>query len=365
MNQRSTDERWMRLALTLARRGLGRVWPNPAVGCVLVQGNRVVGRGWTQPGGRPHAETVALAQAGPCAKGATAYVSLEPCAHHGKTPPCAQALIDAKVARVVCALTDPDIRVSGKGFKMLETAGIAVTTRVLNAEATSLNLGFLTKITKSRPMVTLKLAASLDGRIATRTGDSRWITGPASRRFVHLMRASHDAIMIGSGTALADDPDLSVRGLGMAPWSPVRVVLDSKLRLPATSQLARTAANIPVWLCHDKNATASDADLPEVRLIGCKTDSTGRVDPTDALAQLAKSGITRVLCEGGGQLAASLLRQHLVDRLIVFSAGLAIGSDAKPMLATMGLDQLASAPRFDLLQSVILGNDVMTSWKVT
>ncbi|MBD3764054.1 MAG: bifunctional diaminohydroxyphosphoribosylaminopyrimidine deaminase/5-amino-6-(5-phosphoribosylamino)uracil reductase RibD, partial [Rhodobacterales bacterium] len=236
-------------ALALAARGLGRVWPNPAVGCVLVAQGRVVGRGWTQPAGRPHAETVALAQAGDLARGATAHVTLEPCAHHGQTPPCALALVQAGVARVVTALTDPDPRVSGRGHAMLRAAGLAVTEGVLAAEARALQQGFLTRVTRGRPMVTLKLATSLDGRIATATGESRWITGPLARRAVHALRMRHDAVLVGAGTALADDPDLTVRDLG-SPHQPIRLVLDSRLRLPVDSRLGRSAGAVPVWLLH-------------------------------------------------------------------------------------------------------------------
>ncbi len=217
------DPRHMAHALGLARRGLGRVWPNPAVGCVLVKGSRVLGRGFTQPGGRPHAETVALAAAGEGARGATAYVTLEPCAHHGRTPPCAGALAAAGVARVVTAIEDPDPRVSGRGHAMLRAAGIAVTEGVLAEEARALQRGFLSRVVRGRPMVTLKLAASLDGRIATAAGESRWITGPGARARVHAMRAMHDAVMVGAGTARADDPMLTVRGLGV-DHQPVRVV---------------------------------------------------------------------------------------------------------------------------------------------
>ena len=213
-------------ALALARRGLGNTWPNPAVGCVLVRDGRVVGRGWTQPGGRPHAEVRALAQAGEAARGATAYVTLEPCAHHGKTPPCAEALIRSGVARVVTALTDPDPRVSGRGHAMLRAAGIAVTEGVRESAAREAQRGFLTRVTLGRPMLTLKLATSFDGRIATALGESQWITAPAARRQVHALRLTHDAVMVGGGTARADRPGLNVRGMGRVR-QPVRVVVSS------------------------------------------------------------------------------------------------------------------------------------------
>ena len=215
-------------ALALGQRGLGRTWPNPAVGCVIVHGGRVVGRGWTQPGGRPHAEVRALAQAGSAARGATAYVTLEPCAHHGHTGPCAEALIAAGVARVVTALQDPDPRVSGRGHAMLRAAGVAVTEGVLEPEARAVNAGFLKRVCHGLPLVTLKLATTLDGRIATASGESRWITGPEARRAVHALRLVHDAVLVGAGTARADDPDLTVRDLG-ATHQPVRIVIDSRL----------------------------------------------------------------------------------------------------------------------------------------
>ena len=242
------DGRFMALALRLAERGLGRTWPNPAVGCVVVKDGRVVGRGWTQPGGRPHAEVEALSRAGARALGATVYVSLEPCAHYGRTPPCTMALIHAGVRRVVAATLCPDRRVDGKGVAQLRQAGIEVDLGLMGAEAEALNAGFLLKERAGRPLVTLKLATSLDGRIATRTGASRWITGEAARARGHWLRATHDALMIGSGTALADDPSLTCRLPGLEARSPVRVVLDGRLRLPATSRLAATAGAVATWL---------------------------------------------------------------------------------------------------------------------
>ena len=208
-SETSRDWRYMAAALTLAERGLGNVWPNPAVGCVIVKGGRVVGRGWTQPGGRPHAESEALRRAGAAAKGATAYVTLEPCAHHGKTPPCAEALIEAGISRLVAAMADPDSRVSGRGFESLKAAGIDVSIGLGGEQAARLNGGFRSRIESGRPLVTLKLATSLDSRIATQSGESQWITGTASRARGHLLRAQHDAILVGSGTALADDPSLT------------------------------------------------------------------------------------------------------------------------------------------------------------
>jgi diaminohydroxyphosphoribosylaminopyrimidine deaminase/5-amino-6-(5-phosphoribosylamino)uracil reductase len=349
-------------ALRLAARGLGNVWPNPAVGCVIVRDGIVVGRGWTQPGGRPHAEVRALQQAGSLAEGATAYVTLEPCAHHGHTPPCAEALIAAKVARVVTALTDPDPRVSGKGHAMLRTAGIAVTEGVLTAQATQLNAGFLKRVTQGLPFVTLKLAASLDGRTATATGESRWITGPEARRKVHAMRLAHDAVMVGSGTALADDPDLTVRDMG-AVRQPVRIVLDRMLKHSPESRLGRTARETPVWLLHGPSApeaartawAATGATLIEV-------PETGSLDLKAALQALAQKGLTRILSEGGATLAAALVKAGLVDELAMFSGGMLIGAEGHAAVGPLDLTALAQAPGFGLVHHERLGPDTLSIW---
>ncbi|PLS22559.1 bifunctional diaminohydroxyphosphoribosylaminopyrimidine deaminase/5-amino-6-(5-phosphoribosylamino)uracil reductase RibD [Amylibacter cionae] len=357
------DERFMQMALTLGQRGLGNVWPNPAVGCVLVKDNRVIARGWTQPGGRPHAEVHALMQAGEQARNATAYVTLEPCAHHGKTGPCSDALVKAGIRRVVCATQDPDARVCGKGFEILEKAGIEVTRNVLKAQADADHIGFFSRITKSRPSVTLKLASSLDGRIATRTGDSRWITGPMARRAVHLMRARHDAILVGRNTVAQDDPDLSVRDLGLAHRSPVRVVLDSRLSLPATGRLARTARDIPLWICHTNAADSAQkwSDIGAFPLT-CAATAGGQLDISGVLEALANQGITRLFVEGGGQVAASFLQAGVVDELALFSAGVAIGADGRPNLGAFGVDALKDAPRFTRKSVTTLGPDILSIW---
>lgn len=359
------DRRHMRHALGLARRALGRVWPNPAVGCVLVREGRIVGRARTADGGRPHAETEALAMAGNAAKGATAYVTLEPCAHHGQTPPCADALITAGIARAVIATADPDPRVHGQGAARLRAAGIAVTTGVLDAEARALNAGFLSRVTRGRPHLTLKLALSLDGRIATASGESRWITGPEARRRVHAMRAAHDAVLVGGGTARADDPSLTVRGLG-ADRQPVRIVATRTLNLPFPSRLADTLNEAPLWIAHGaaqtEPANIHRWDDAGARRLAIATRG-GHLDPADLLRVLGDQGLTRVFCEGGGTFAASLLGAGLVDDLIVFSAGLAIGAEGQPGLGVMGLSALADAPRFDLLRSQTVGPDMMSVWR--
>ncbi len=362
MKTHSADERWMRLALSLGARGLGTTWPNPAVGCVIVKNGRVIGRGWTQPTGRPHAERVALAQAGDAAKGATAYVTLEPCSHTGKTSPCADALANAGIARVVCATGDPDERVAGKGYEKLRAAGIQVDTGILQDAANSANMGFFSRITKQRPMVTLKLASSLDGKIATQTGESQWITGSEARSYVHYLRATHDAVMIGSGTSVEDDPSLTVRLTGLEHRHPVRIVMDSNLSTDANSILANTAADIPVWMCHSRDASGLDAwQKTNADLIECSMED-GHISLPDALAKIASKGITRIFCEGGGYLAASLIKHGLVDRLITFTAGMAIGADGKPNLGALNVSSLDQAPRFELLEYRKIGADLMTEW---
>ncbi|MBC7131745.1 MAG: bifunctional diaminohydroxyphosphoribosylaminopyrimidine deaminase/5-amino-6-(5-phosphoribosylamino)uracil reductase RibD [Roseovarius sp.] len=353
----------MALALALGRRGMGQCAPNPAVGCVIVAGGRIVGRGHTAPGGRPHAETQALAQAGDLARGATAYVSLEPCAHHGETPPCAEALIAAGVARVVAPFEDTDPRVSGRGLAMLRAAGIAVQTGVLAEEAARDHAGFLIRNEVGRPFVTLKLAASFDGRIATASGHSQWITGAQARRAVHAMRARHDAVMVGAGTARADDPMLTVRGLGVTR-QPVRVVVSRRLDLPLMSQLARSAREVPLWLCH--GAEVDDAIAAAWRGVGARLLPcdvvAGQVDPASLLQALGAAGLCRVFCEGGGALAASLLGAGLVDELVGFTAGLAIGAEGLPGIGALGLARLDEAPRFALIETRAIGGDVLHRW---
>ncbi len=361
---RGPDERFMRLALSLGRRGLGRVAPNPSVGCVLVREGRIVGRGVTAPGGRPHGEAVALAQAGEAARGATAYVTLEPCAHYGQTPPCADALAAAGVARVVVAMGDPDPRVAGKGLARLRAAGIEVVGGVLEAEARRDHAGFLSVVERGRPMLTLKLASSFDGRIATATGESRWITGEAARRLVHAERARHDAVMVGAGTARADDPMLDVRGLGVR-HQPVRVVLSSTLDLPLEGRLAASAKTQPLYLLHGSGADRGLAEAWQergARLIGVG-EGAGGLDLSEAMQALGAAGLTRIFCEGGGVLAASLLGAGLVDRLLGFTAGLALGADGRPSLGALEVTRLADAPRFSLVETHALGGDVLHVWE--
>jgi diaminohydroxyphosphoribosylaminopyrimidine deaminase/5-amino-6-(5-phosphoribosylamino)uracil reductase len=355
----------MRAALALARRGLGSAWPNPAVGCVLVKDGAVVGRGWTQPGGRPHGETEALRRAGEAARGATAYVSLEPCCHWGKTPPCTDALVAAGVARVVLPVEDPDPRVSGRGIARLKDAGVEVVTGVLADEARRLNEGFFRRINEGRPLVTLKLASTLDGRIATAEGESRWITGERARERAHLLRARHDAVMVGSNTVLADDPELTCRLPGLADRSPVRIVVDGRLRVPLTANLVVSAPTTPTWFVTLKG------DAPErhrvfrdcgVELI--EVAAAGEtVDLVAAFQELGKRGLTRVLVEGGAILAAAVLRAGLVDHIAWFRAPRLIGGDGVPAITAFGIDKLAATPRFARVAVEALGDDVLETFQ--
>ena len=360
------DAAWMRTALGLARRGLGRVWPNPAVGCVLVSEGRVVGRGWTGDGGRPHAEVAALTAAGARARGATAYVTLEPCAHTGRTPPCTEALIAAGIARVVVGIEDPDPRVDGKGVEALRAAGIAVEVGCLATEALDVNRGFLTRIATGRPLVTLKLATSIDGRIATGAGESRWITGPRARSEVHLMRAQSDGVLVGAGTVRNDDPKLDVRDIGLAAASPVRIVVTGGLMVPRDGYLAETAPAIPLWLCHHAEAEPARIKAWEEKgavLIDVPFEPDGQLDLSAMMQRPGERGLTRLLCEGGGRLAAALLEADLVDEIVTYTAGIVLGDDAVAAVGALEIEALQLAPRFRLIETARIGPDTRSRWR--
>lgn len=365
-----TDQDFMATALRIARRGLGNVWPNPAVGCVIVSGasgRQILGRGWTQPRGRPHAETVALDQArarfgAGALAGSTAYVTLEPCSHLGRTPPCADALISARVARVVVACGDPDARVGGRGIQRLRDAGIEVVTDVCRAEAEDTNVGFLTRVTAGRPMVSLKIATTSDGRIATRTGDSQWITGAPARRHAHLLRAQHDAIAVGIGTVAADDPSLTCRLPGMEGRSPVRVVFDSQLRISLESELVRTAGEVQTWVL---SAARTDKERRKalegagVTVVPIETVVDGQPDPAAALRALGAMGVTRLMVEGGARLATGLLRAGLVDRLLWFRAPSLIGGDGLPPFGDLGVGDISEMPTLKPVSRTPVGDDTL------
>jgi diaminohydroxyphosphoribosylaminopyrimidine deaminase/5-amino-6-(5-phosphoribosylamino)uracil reductase len=356
----------MAVALRLSERGLGSVWPNPAVGCVLVREGRIVGRGWTQPGGRPHAEVEALRRAGRAALGATAYVTLEPCAHYGHTPPCTMALLQAGIRRAVIATTDPDPRVDGRGVEQLRQAGVEVTVGLCGPEAETINAGFIASKRTGRPLVTLKVATSLDGKIATRTGESQWITGAPARAHGHLLRRSHDAIMVGSGTAVADDPELTCRLPGADNRRRVRIILDRRLRLDPASKLARSSGEVPTWLVTGPDAAPDK--LATLRALGVATLpvalTDGRLDLGEVLATVAARGITRVLVEGGAELATSLLRQRRVDRLAWYRAPLVIGDDGRAAIAPLGTDALADVLMVEPAGGTALARDRLERYMI-
>lgn len=353
------DQSWMMHALALARRGQGQVAPNPSVGCVLVKGGIVVGRGFTQRGGRPHAETVALQQAGTAAKHSTAYVTLEPCSHFGETGPCAQALIDAGVARVVVATGDPNPLVSGRGIEMLRSAGIDVAEGVLQAEAVDLNHGFFQCMVANRPSFTLKLAGSLDGKIALANGQSQWITGERARAYGHLLRARHDAILVGVNTVVMDDPDLGCRLAGLEHTSPAKVILDRSLRTPATAKILKLAHQVRTILVSEVDILPPTMGSTGVELV--TVNST--YDLCEVARALADLGLTSVLVEGGGQVAASFLKQGMIDKLTLFTAGMAIGADGKSAIADLGLAEIPHAPHFTLEKIRRIGADMLATYR--
>ena len=363
------DHEALHAALVLARRGLGSAWPNPAVGCVLAREDldgRIIGRGWTQPGGRPHAETEALSRAGALTQGATAYVTLEPCDHQGETPPCTEALIAAGVTRCVIAIEDTDPRVSGAGIRRLANAGVETQLGLFEQEARHRNAGFLMRVTKGRPLITLKTATTLDGRVATAKGQSKWITGAPARAFAHGLRAENDAIMIGIGTALADQPSLTCRLPGMEDRSPVRIVADSTLRLPVESPLVETAGDVPTWVVTVKSADQDKRQALEakgIEVIEVAAGNDGRPDLIAVVMELGGRGLTRLLVESGGDLAAALIKHDLADRLAWFRSPKLIGGDGKGAVAAFGIEAIAEAPAFVRDSITDAGDDVLETYR--
>jgi diaminohydroxyphosphoribosylaminopyrimidine deaminase/5-amino-6-(5-phosphoribosylamino)uracil reductase len=353
------DLRFMRLALDLGRRGLGNAWPNPAVGAVIVKDGVVIGRGWTQAGGRPHAETEALRRAGAAARGATLYATLEPCSHHGKTPPCAEAIIAAGIARVVSAIEDPNPEVAGQGDAMLRAAGIEVTTEVCAEEARRAHAGHIRRILDGRPHVTLKLAVSSDGKAGLAGRRPARITGEESRARVHLMRAMNDAILTGIGTVLSDDPALTCRLPGMAAQSPVRVVLDQSLRLPPSAKLVQTARQVPVWVICGEDAPANrERALAELGVIVQRTEAgESGLDLHAVLQALATRGITRLMVEAGPRLCAAFLRSDLIDEAYLLRGPDAIGADGIDALDGLPLSALTGSPKLRETGTEKVGSD--------
>ncbi|MBK9082675.1 MAG: bifunctional diaminohydroxyphosphoribosylaminopyrimidine deaminase/5-amino-6-(5-phosphoribosylamino)uracil reductase RibD [Rhizobiales bacterium] len=364
-DEAARDRRFMRAALAFGARNLGRTAPNPAVGALVVREGVIVGRGATRPGGRPHAETIALADAGEAARGATLYVTLEPCSHHGLTPPCADAIVAAGIARVVSAIEDPDPRVSGRGHARLAAAGVATVVGVCADEARRANLGHILRTREGRPMLTLKLAETADGYAAAGEHDPRlMITGLAANNRVQMMRASCEAIMVGVGTALADDPLMTVRLPGLDAYRPLRIVLDTALRLPLRSRLVVTARERPVLV------VASDAASPEreraLREAGVEVERVdvervaaraARLDLAAALGRLAARGLTRVFSEGGPTVAAALIEKGLVDEVALFTAPKPLAREGVRALGAEARARLADPRAFALVEDARVGHD--------
>ena len=354
------DRRFMQLALALGRRGLGRTWPNPAVGVVIVKDGMILGRGWTQPGGRPHAETEALKRAGKDARGATLYVTLEPCSHQGKTPPCVDAIIRAGITRVVSALEDPNPEVAGQGYAKLRERGIAVETGFGAEEAAHQHAGHIRRMREGRPQVLLKLAASADGKAGLPGRKPAAITGEAARRRVHQMRAEFDAILIGIGTVLSDDPHLTCRLPGMIDRSPVRVILDARLRIPLATSIVGTARDTPTWVFTSPAPSAMAEDILKAKGVEVfRVDAKdGRLDLAAVLKALAGRGITRLMMEGGPTVAAAFLQAGLVDEAALFRSPNELG-DGIAALEELPLTALTKSAKLKSVATEAIGGDTL------
>jgi len=356
-SQSAGDAGHMARALELARRGLWSTDPNPRVGCVIADGDRVVAEGWHERAGGPHAEAMALAAAGTAARGATAYVTLEPCAHHGRTPPCADALVAAGVGRVVYAMRDPNPRVDGGGAKRIAAAGIPVECGLLEREARELNPGFISRMTRGRPWVTVKLAASLDGATALPDGESRWITGESAREDVQRLRARSSAVMTGSGTVLADDPRLDVRLAG-ATRQPLRVVLDSKLRTPPGARILAPPGSALI-LCTDEDPALGAALRAAGADIAMVASAAGGVDLAAALSLLAAREVNELLVECGAGLAGAMLAAGLVDELLLYLAPTLLGRGSRPLVALDAPASMAERLEFSIVDRQDVGGDLL------
>ncbi len=364
---KAADQRFMQLALTLGRRGQGRTWPNPAVGAVIVKDGVIVGRGWTQPGGRPHAEPEALKRAGEAARGATLYVTLEPCSHIGKSPPCADAIIAAGIARVVSAIEDPNPEVAGQGHAKLRTAGIAVDIGLGAAEAARDHAGHFRRVRDKRPHVILKLAVSSDDKIGAAGRKPVAISGEAAKARVHLLRAQCDAILVGIGTVRADDPLLTCRLPGMEARSPVRVVLDRSLRIPGTSRLVHSARGTPLWvmtsnLAEARAAMKLGAAGAQVIRVAAATTPPG-LDLATVLRALSEKGITRLLVEGGARVASSFVAAGLVDEVWLLRGAEPVGADGVAALDALPLTSITQSPSFRVRASETLQNETLTIYE--
>lgn len=365
MSEPEIDAHYMARALRLARRGLYTADPNPRVGCVLVRGDAIVGEGWHARTGGPHAEVGALEAAGEATAGATAYVTLEPCCHHGRTPPCTDALLNAGIARVVMATQDPNPAVAGQGQRALEAAGVEVSSGVLEADAEALNVGFFRRMRRQRPYLRSKIAASLDGRTALANGDSQWITGAAARADVQRLRARSSAILTGVGTILADDPSLNVRAAELAEaHQPLRVIADSSLRTPVDARTLGLEGGVMIMtIAGDVSAHRQLADAgADIQVVAaCATDA-GRVDLDALLVRLAEREINEVLVEAGAGLNGALLRAGLIDELIIYIAGSVLGDTGRGMFDMPGLANLSARPEFNLADVRKVGTDLRMTY---
>jgi diaminohydroxyphosphoribosylaminopyrimidine deaminase / 5-amino-6-(5-phosphoribosylamino)uracil reductase len=364
-DSKESDRRFMQLALTLGRRGQGRTWPNPAVGAVIVKDGVIVGRGWTQPGGRPHAEPEALRRAGEAARGATLYVTLEPCSHFGKSPPCADAVIAAGVKRVVAAIEDSNPEVAGQGHARLRAAGIAVDVGLCAVEAARDHAGHFRRVRDKRPHVILKLAVSPDDKIGAAGGRPIAITGEAVRNRVHLLRAQSDAILVGIGTVLSDDPLLTCRLPGMEARSPVRVVLDQNLRIPAASKLVHSARETPLWVIGSELAeAAANMRLGAAGAQVMRMPANGpELDLLSVLHALAEKGITRLMVEGGSRVASSFVAADLVDEIWLFRGVEAVGQGGVDAFDALPLSKITQSQGFKVHASETFDSDTLTIYE--
>lgn len=350
----TADHAHMALALRLAERGLFSTTPNPRVGCVIVRDGEVVGEGWHARAGEPHAEVHALRAAGERARGATAYVTLEPCSHHGRTPPCANALVDAGLSRVVAAMRDPNPQVSGGGLALLTLAGIQAEVGLLEAEARELNIGFVARMTRGRPWLRVKTASSLDGKTALLNGESKWITGPAARADVQAWRARACAVLTGVGTVLADDPRMNVRDLD-SPRQPLRVIVDSRLNTPPTAQILHGGALI---VCAEEDAGKGAALAAAGAEVLCLPGPNGRVGLAALAGELGRRGLNEIHVEAGATLNGALLDAGLVDEWVAYLAPLVMGDAARGLFALPPLTEMAGRKSFSLVESRQLGSDL-------
>ena len=357
----NADRRFMQLALRVARRMLGRTAPNPAVGAIIADEatGEVIARGWTQQGGRPHAEGHALVRAGTRARGQTMYVTLEPCSHHGRTPPCADAIVAAGVRRVVCAIGDPNPEISGRGLAVLRSAGVRVDLGLCAEEARWMAAGHILRMTRDRPFVQLKVAVSSDGLIAPGDGAPRWVTGPEARQFAHVLRARADAILVGRKTVTDDNPELTCRLPGLEARSPRRVIVDANFRTPADARMLATAERVPVTIFGGTGSTPPRYPKGvEVRRMPTGTD--GRLSLVVVLESLAAEGVTRVLVEGGPTIAGAFLAADLVDEVVIGHGTEALGSKGRKPAGDHGLELLEQAERWQTVDERMIGVDRLT-----